>query len=230
MTRIDPEQERERLAARYAAMSDLELKRVGRDPTSLTEWARIPLEAEMKKRGLPWNDALKVSKPIEEDEILVRIKIYADRNTAGLVRDFLMEKGISAYFLEEQLSSEGETASAKGAPGTQLLVAARDLATARHFLTEELEAELVMEASGNESPGTDRPVLLRRYRDMPEAYVAKALLDDAGIEAFLLDENTLRMDWLWSNALGGIKLVVRGRDAVEAEKLLSEGPALEPQD
>src|SRR6202035_4154749 len=54
MGRIDPQQERERLAARYAAMSDLELQKVGRDPGALTDWAFEALREEMSKRGLDW--------------------------------------------------------------------------------------------------------------------------------------------------------------------------------
>lgn len=75
-----------------------------------------------------------------------------------------------------------------------------------------------------EDPG-NRPVVLRRYRDMPQAFVEKSVLEDAGFECFLQDDNVVRMDWLWSNAMGGIKLVVREKDAEEAERLLSRSPA-----
>lgn len=37
MAKIDPEQERERLASRYAAMSDLELRRVGAEPARFAD-------------------------------------------------------------------------------------------------------------------------------------------------------------------------------------------------
>lgn len=59
---------------------------------------------------------------------------------------------------------------------------------------------------------------------MPQAFVEKSVLDDAGIECFLQDDNVVRMDWLWSNAMGGIKLLVREKDAEEALKLLSQSP------
>ena len=64
---------------------------------------------------------------------------------------------------------------------------------------------------------------------MPQAFVEKSVLEDAGIQCFLDDENVVRMDWLWSNAMGGIKLVVRKKDAEEAERLLSESPADETE-
>jgi hypothetical protein len=66
------------------------------------------------------------------------------------------------------------------------------------------------------------PVVLRRYRDMPQAMVDKTTLDSAGIECFLYDENLARMDWFVSNAIGGIKLVVAKNDAEEADKILIE--------
>jgi len=73
----------------------------------------------------------------------------------------------------------------------------------------------------------NRPVVLRRYRDMPAAFVEKSVLDAAGISCFLQDDNVVRMDWLWSNALGGIKLIVREKDATEAERILSQRPLAE---
>jgi hypothetical protein len=63
-------------------------------------------------------------------------------------------------------------------------------------------------------------VTVRRFRDLPEALVAKGLLDSANIECFLSDENTVRMDWLWSNALGGVRLWVREDDLSESAALL----------
>jgi Putative prokaryotic signal transducing protein len=63
-------------------------------------------------------------------------------------------------------------------------------------------------------------VAVRRFRDLPEALVAKGLLDSANIGCFLSDENTVRMDWLWSNALGGVRLSVREDDLGESAALL----------
>jgi hypothetical protein len=66
-------------------------------------------------------------------------------------------------------------------------------------------------------------VTLRTFTDVPEALLAKTALDSAGIESFLIDETTIRMDWLWSNALGGIKLCVTPDDAKTAAQLLDQG-------
>jgi hypothetical protein len=67
-------------------------------------------------------------------------------------------------------------------------------------------------------------VTLRRFRDVPDALLAKSILDSAEIECFLCDENVIRMDWLWSNALGGIRLLVKEEDASVALELLDQKP------
>ncbi len=69
----------------------------------------------------------------------------------------------------------------------------------------------------------DGPVVLRVYRDMPEAMTDRMVLDAAGMDCYLYEENMVRLDWLWSNLLGGVKLVVRRIDAEDAHKLLSGG-------
>lgn len=69
---------------------------------------------------------------------------------------------------------------------------------------------------------TDKSIItLRRFRDLPEALVAKSILDSAGIESFLCDENLVRMDWFYSPVIGGMRLWVREEDASTAEELPS---------
>ena len=65
-------------------------------------------------------------------------------------------------------------------------------------------------------------VMVRRFRDLPDAVVAKSILDSAEIDSFLADENMVRIDWFISNLLGGVKLMVRPEDAAEAIALLDE--------
>jgi hypothetical protein len=227
MAKIDPEQERARLAARYAAMSDPELRKVGADPVSLTEWARAAFSKELNKCGLEWKPEPQVAKPIAEGEILVRLGTYADRNSAGLVRDFLAGLGIKTQLCEEESSQGSGPEGTSNLKETQLLVRTKDLIAARESLAETREAEPVAQQRQGEASEADRPVILRRYSEMPEAFVEKSVLEDAGIECYLQDANVVRMDWFLSNALGGIKLIVREKDAAEAEKILSQGPSTE---
>ena len=65
-------------------------------------------------------------------------------------------------------------------------------------------------------------VTIRKFRDLPEALLAKGSLDSAGIECILVDENMVRLDWFISNLLGGVKLQVNAEDAAEAEAVLSQ--------
>jgi hypothetical protein len=133
MTRIDHDKERERLAATYAAMSELELANLAQDQRSLTDDALNALESELSRRGIPF-----------------------ERQALTIADD----------------------------PDVKLIA-------------------------------------VRRFRDLPEALVAKGMLDSAGVKCFLSDENTVRMDWLWSNALGGVRLWVREDDLPDATSLLS---------
>jgi hypothetical protein len=68
-------------------------------------------------------------------------------------------------------------------------------------------------------------VNLRQYMTLPEALLAKSILDSAGIESFLGDQNIIRMDWFLSNALGGVKLRVREEDLEVATALLDQSRA-----
>jgi hypothetical protein len=97
---------------------------------------------------------------------------------------------------------------------------------------EALKAELSrrgLAAELRQSPPANQPlpgiVAIRQFRDLPAALLAKSVLDSAGIDSFLQDENTIRLNWLWSNALGGIRLLVREEDAADAARLLVQKPA-----
>jgi len=71
----------------------------------------------------------------------------------------------------------------------------------------------------------ERPlVVVAKFRDLPDAHLAKGLLDSAGIECYLRSENMIRLDWFVSNALGGIALVVRPEDADAATEMLAQPP------
>jgi hypothetical protein len=65
-------------------------------------------------------------------------------------------------------------------------------------------------------------VVVQRFRDLPNAVVAQSILESAGMEVFLSDDNMIRMDWMLSNLLGGIKLLVRAEDLVAATELLAQ--------
>ena len=68
-------------------------------------------------------------------------------------------------------------------------------------------------------------VMLRRFRDVPEALLAKGRLEASGIECFLADENMVRMDWFISDLLGGVKLLVDPQAFSRASRILNEPAA-----
>ncbi len=67
-------------------------------------------------------------------------------------------------------------------------------------------------------------VTVATFRDLPEALLAEGKLKSAGIECCLADDNMVRMDWFWSNAIGGIRLQVAPEDAEQATAELAEPP------
>jgi hypothetical protein len=67
-----------------------------------------------------------------------------------------------------------------------------------------------------------RLITVQQFRDLTDAQLAKGVLDSAGIPSYLRDENLVRMDWFYSNSIGGIRLQVREEDRASAEALLSQ--------
>jgi hypothetical protein len=97
---------------------------------------------------------------------------------------------------------------------------------ARQVLRPEMASRgmpALLEISQPDGPKpSESPVMIRRYQLLPEALLSKSILDSAGIESFLADENLVRIDWFYSNLVGGIKLLVRAQDAETARKLLEQ--------
>ena len=65
-------------------------------------------------------------------------------------------------------------------------------------------------------------VTLRKFRDLPEALLAKGSLESSGIECYLGDDNMVRLDWFISNLIGGVKLRVRAQDIEAANEVLNQ--------
>ena len=60
-------------------------------------------------------------------------------------------------------------------------------------------------------------VVIRQFRDLPEALLAKGSLESTGIECYLRDDNLVRLDWFVSNFIGGVKLCVHPEDVADAK-------------
>ena len=88
------------------------------------------------------------------------------------------------------------------------------------FARRKLEVPDAQEDSA--SYGSQGVRTIRRYRDQAEALMARSVLESAGIGCYLRDENTIRIEWLWSNYMGGMRLQVAEADVVAAEAILSQ--------
>ncbi|HAS8286817.1 DUF2007 domain-containing protein [Vibrio vulnificus] len=64
-------------------------------------------------------------------------------------------------------------------------------------------------------------IVVARFSFPHEAHIAKASLDSAGIESHIADEHTVNTQWLYSDAMGGVRLMVAESDVEEAIQLLS---------
>lgn len=64
-------------------------------------------------------------------------------------------------------------------------------------------------------------VTLRSYRDPVHAELARAQLDLAGIHAVLFDQHLASIQWLYSTAIGGVKLAVEEADLEAARQVLA---------
>jgi hypothetical protein len=65
-------------------------------------------------------------------------------------------------------------------------------------------------------------LVIRSYWNLVEAELAKGLLHSSAIEAFLFDDNMVRLDWFNANALGGVKLRVDASNVEAANRVLDE--------
>lgn len=65
-------------------------------------------------------------------------------------------------------------------------------------------------------------ITISRYSLPYEAHIAKSRLDAEGIPAFIADEHTINMQWLYSNAMGGVRLQVPEPYAEQALQVLNE--------
>lgn len=160
MAKIDPEQERRRLADFYSHQMDGELAKVADRAYELTDIAREALAAELSRRGL--------ATPLVEHAPVPPAPVAQPGDPP------------------EPDASAAELSSAEG----------------------ELELRTMS--------------TIRQFRDLPEALLAKGSIESAGIEAILTDDNVVRLDWFWSNLMGGIKLKVGPEDVEAANEILNQ--------
>ena len=64
-------------------------------------------------------------------------------------------------------------------------------------------------------------ITIARFSLAIEAHIARAKLESEGIPAFVADEHTITAQWLYSDAMGGVRLQVPNSCAVTAKEILA---------
>mgnify|MGYP001279760102 CR=1 FL=1 len=64
-------------------------------------------------------------------------------------------------------------------------------------------------------------IVVARFSFPHEAQIAKSSLEAAGIECRIADEHTINAQWLYSNAIGGVRLIVDEENSELAKSILS---------
>ena len=70
----------------------------------------------------------------------------------------------------------------------------------------------------------DRTTVYRNYYDPMEANIVKGRVADAGFDCFLADQNLAILNPLFTQAIGGVRLIVFEKDVAAIDKLLAEEP------
>jgi hypothetical protein len=150
MARIDPEQERRRLAEFYAQQTDGELESVARQSGELTEIAREALRAELGKRGSYVGSLQNVTVPDDgEQEFrnLVTIRTFWNPLEADLAKGVLEAANIESFLFDENVMRQNFFyASALG--GVRLRVDAANVEEANRILEEQTNGTPLEEDSG----------------------------------------------------------------------------------
>ena len=187
-------------AAEYAPMSEKELTKLSCEYDDLVESAQAALRDELKKRGME----MPKPRPIIPAPSLPTPSLYGTKSNHQLL-------GI--------------------ARGYDTLPEANQVALREEFASRGLEPPLVdddepenPDKQTNEIKG---PVVVGTYANPVEGSLARAVLQQAGIECFLYDENMYDVKGYSAtlpaaSLLGGLRLVVASFDAENAKALLSQ--------
>ena len=70
-------------------------------------------------------------------------------------------------------------------------------------------------------------VTIARFSTTEEAHLLRLQLAAGGVEAFILDEYMVQLDWLISNAIGGVRVQIAEED-LERCKQIVQGPPHDP--
>ena len=90
-----------------------------------------------------------------------------------------------------------------------------------------------MSATANPDTGEEELITVANFSHPTEADPVVAWLESEGIECFVTNEHTITMNWLYSNAIGGVGVQVKAADVERANEILQavlnpDAAAVEP--
>ena len=91
-------------------------------------------------------------------------------------------------------------------------------------LVNKLAPELHEEAGPAPLRNIERLITVAKFINIVDADLARAKLEGDGIKVFMADENTVRVNWLYSAAIDGVKIQVMESDAERAREILAQKP------
>lgn len=68
-------------------------------------------------------------------------------------------------------------------------------------------------------------ITIASFQSIDEAQLARMKLEGSGIDSFIADEAMVNMNWLYSNAIGGVRLQIHEEDLETAKEILELKPA-----
>lgn len=65
-------------------------------------------------------------------------------------------------------------------------------------------------------------VTIAAFSKPEDAHLLRMRLEAGGVNACVQDENLVQVNWLWANAVGGVRVQVAERDIEKARKILAD--------
>ncbi len=62
-------------------------------------------------------------------------------------------------------------------------------------------------------------ITIARFSKPEEAHLLRLRLEAGGVSAYIQDENMVQMDWLYSNAIGGVRVQISEDDIEDAHEI-----------
>jgi hypothetical protein len=148
MTMPTPDQERQRIAGVYSAMSDEELEQIAASGDELSDVAQDALQAEAARRGLKVTIAPPHGEDVIEFNETVTLRQFRDLPEALLAKGSLESAGIQVYLVDDNMiRMDWFISNLLG--GIKLNVRLEDAEVANEILNQPIPEMLDVEGVGN---------------------------------------------------------------------------------